>query len=332
MRFPLTKYILKRILWIIPCMLGVLIIVFTITYFTPGDPVKTMLGTGYTPEKYAEMAHEFGLDKGYFGRLGSYIWDLLSKGSFGKSFMSSIPISKEVGERFPVTLRLAIMSTCIMVILGIPLGVLTATKQYSVLDMSLTVFALIFCAIPGFVLAILALVLFGVKLRWLPIGGLDTWKSYILPLLSTSLGGVAVLMRFTRTSMLEVIRQDYIRTARAKGLKEGDIIRKHALKNCLIPVLTVVGGNLAMQMGGAIIVETIYNVKGMGMYMMNAINSRDYPIVLSMVLLTSFIVCAMNLIVDIAYALVDPRIKAQYASPKRKAKLMQNGKKEVART
>ena len=296
-------------------MLGVLIIVFTITYFTPGDPVKTMLGTGYTPEKYAEMAHEFGLDKGYFGRLGSYIWDLLSKGSFGKSFMSSIPISKEVGQRFPVTLRLA-----------------TATKQYSVLDMGLTVFALIFCAIPGFVLAILALVLFGVKLRWLPIGGLDTWKSYILPLLSTSLGGVAVLMRFTRTSMLEVIRQDYIRTARAKGLKEGDIIRKHALKNCLIPVLTVVGGNLAMQIGGAIIVETIYNVKGMGMYMMNAINSRDYPIVLAMVLLTSFIVCAMNLIIDIAYALVDPRIKAQYASPKRKAKLMQNGKKEVART
>jgi len=309
-------------------MLGVLIIVFTITYFTPGDPVLTILGSGYTPEKYAEMSHDLGLDKGYFVRLVTYIWDLISTGSLGKSYMSSIPISMEIGTRFPLTLKIALMSTVIMVILGIPFGILSAVKQYSVLDTSLTSIALILSAVPGFVLALLALVLFGVKLRWLPIGGLETWKSYILPLASNSLGGVAVLMRMTRTTMLEVIRQDYIRTARAKGLKEGAIVRKHALRNCLIPVLTVVGGNLSMQLAGAIIVETIYNVQGMGMYMMNAINSRDYPIINATVILMAFIVCVMNLLVDLMYAVVDPRIKAQYASPKRSNKAVEKLLKE----
>ena len=315
----------------IPVMLGVLIIVFTISYLTPGDPVITILGSGYTPEKYAAKAAELNLDKGYLGQLGSYIWGIVSRFDFGKSFYSNLSISAEFGRRFPITAALGILGVLIMVVLGLPLGILSAVKQYSALDYTFTVIALILAAMPGFVLAILGLVLFGVKLRWLPITGLDTPKSWILPLATNAMPCVAMLMRQTRTNMLEVIRQDYIRTARSKGLKEGEIIRKHALKNCLIPVLTVVGGNLAMQMGGAIIVETIYNVKGMGMYMMNAINSRDYPIVLAMVLLTSFIVCAMNLIVDIAYALVDPRIKAQYASPKRKAKLV-NAKKEVAKT
>ena len=302
-------------------MIGVVIVVFTITYFTPGDPVMTILGSGYTPEKYAEMSHDFGLDKGYFGQLGTYFWGLISKGSFGSSYLSKVPISMEIAKRFPLTLKVAILSTIIMVIVGIPLGIISATKQYSVLDTGLTSLALIISAIPGFVLALLSLVLFAVKLKWLPTGGLDAgWKSWILPIGANSLGGIAVLMRMTRTTMLEVIRQDYIRTARSKGLKEGVITRKHALRNCLIPVLTVVGGNLAMQLAGAIIVETIFNIQGMGLYMLNAINSRDYPIINATVILMAFIVCAMNLIIDMMYAVVDPRIKAQYASPKKRAK------------
>lgn len=328
----MIKYFIKRLLWTIPVMLGVLVVVFTITYFTPGDPVMTILGTGYTPERYAAMAHEFGLDKGYFGQIGSYIWNLISQGSFGKSFASNIPIAQEIAIRFPVTLKLALLSTFFVVVVGLPLGILSATKQYSAFDTSLTAVALILCAVPSFILALLSLILFGVKLRWLPISGLDTWKSWILPVATNALGGIAVLMRMTRTTMLEVIRQDYIRTARAKGLKESVVVRRHALQNCLIPVLTVIGSNLTMQLAGAIIIETIFNINGMGMYLMQGILARDYPVINGTVILIAFIVCVMNLAVDLLYALVDPRIKAQYTSGKRKAKAirkLRNAKTEV---
>ena len=314
-------------------MLGVLIIVFTITYLTPGDPVKTILGTGYTPEKYAAKARDLGLDKGYFGQLGSYIWNLVTHLSMGKSFMSSIPVTQELAHRIPVTFEIAFLSIIVIVITGLPLGILSATKQYSLLDTGLTSFALILCAIPAFVLALLALVLFGVKLRWLPISGLSTWQSWILPVATNSLGGTAVIMRMTRTTMLEVIRQDYIRTARAKGLQEGAIVRKHALKNCMIPVTTVAGSFLAFLMSGAIIVETIFSIPGLGMYLMGGITARDYPVINGTVILMAFIICAMNLIIDVIYAFIDPRIKSQYVSSKKKArevaKLIEN-KAEVA--
>jgi len=312
-------------------MLGVLIVVFTITYLTPGDPVKTILGTGYTPEKYAVKARDLGLDKGYFGQLGSYIWNLLTHLSMGKSFMSSIPVTTELAHRIPVTFKIALLSIVVIVITGLPLGILSATRQYSLLDTGLTSFALIMCAIPAFVLALLALVLFGVKLKWLPISGLATWKAWILPVATNSLGGTAVIMRMTRTTMLEVIRQDYIRTARAKGLKEGAIVRRHALKNCMIPVTTVAGSFLAFLMSGAIIVETIFSIPGLGMYLMTGITQRDYPVINGTVILIAFIICAMNLIIDVIYAFIDPRIKSQYVSPKRGAKAVAKlNKAEVA--
>jgi peptide/nickel transport system permease protein len=329
----LIRYIIKRLLWTIPVMLGVLIIVFTITYLTPGDPVKTILGTGYTPAKYAVKAHELGLDKGYFGQIGSYIWNLVTHLSLGKSFTTSIPVTQELAKRIPVTFKIAFLSIIIIVITGLPLGILSATKQYSVLDTSLTSFALVMCAIPAFVLALLALVLFGVKLRWLPISGLHTWQSWILPVATNALGGTAVIMRMTRTTMLEVIRQDYIRTARAKGLKESAIIRGHAMKNCMIPVTTVIGSYLAALLSGAIIVETIFSIPGLGMYLMGGITARDYPVINGTVVLLAFIVCAMNLIVDVIYAFIDPRIRSQYVSPKKKAKAVQKftgDKAEVA--
>ena len=316
----MARYILKRILWMIPVMLGVLIIVFTISYLTPGDPVITILGSGYTPEKYAAKAAELNLDKGYLGQLGSYIWGIVSRFDFGKSFYSNLSISAEFGRRFPITAALGILGVLIMVVLGLPLGSLSAVKQYSALDYTFTVIALILAAMPGFVLAILGLVLFGVKLRWLPITGLDTPKSWILPLATNAMPCVAMLMRQTRTNMLEVIRQDYIRAARSKGLSERTILWKHALKNCLIPIITVTGGMVAMVMAGSIITENIFNIKGMGTYMYGAIMQRDYPIVNGCVLLIAFIVCCVNLIVDICYALIDPRIRARYASTGRKKK------------
>ena len=304
-------------------MLGVLIIVYTITYFTPGDPVKTILGTGYTEEKYIAKSQEYGLDKGYFGQIGGYIWNLVTKLSMGKSFMTNIPVTQELAKRIPVTFKIAFICIAVILAIGLPLGILSATRQYSILDTGLTSFAMILTAIPSFVLALLALIVFGVKLKWLPISGLNTWKSWILPVFTNSLGGTAVIMRMTRTSMLEVIRQDYIRTARSKGLKEGVIIRRHAMKNCMIPVTTVAGSFLAFLMSGAIILETIYSIPGLGMYLMSGITSRDYPVINGTVILIAFIICGMNLIVDIIYALIDPRIKSQYVSPKKKARALE---------
>lgn len=304
----------------IPVMLGVVIIVFTISYFTPGDPVLAIVGITATPEQYANKAAELGLDKGYFGQLSSYIWGIISKFDFGRSFQSNLRVVDEFGLRFPVTLRLGLSSVAVAVLIGLPLGVLSAIRQYKPVDFVCTICALIFAAIPGFVLSLVSLLFFGVKLRWLPVGGIDGFKSWILPVLTSALPGVALMLRQTRTNMLEVIRQDYIRTARAKGLSERVIRQKHALKNCLIPILTVIGGNVAFVLSGALITENVFNIRGLGSYLYTGIMSRDYPIINGCVLLIAFIVCICNLLVDISYAFVDPRIRSQYAAGKKKAK------------
>jgi peptide/nickel transport system permease protein len=307
-------YIFKRLLWIVPVMLGVLIIVFTITYFTPGDPIASMLGPGYTPERYAQKAAELGLDQGYFVRLGKYIWNAFAHLDLGKSFLSNLSISKEIAARFPITLCIGLLTIILMIAVGMPLGIFSAIRQYGAVDAALTVAALVMNAIPAFVFALLALILFGVVLRWLPTNGLDSWKSWILPVVTSALPGIAVVMRMSRTTMLEVIRQDYIRTARSKGLREGAIIRKHALKNCLIPLITVTGGFMTSVLAGSIIVETIFGISGLGMYLMGGIIGRDYPVINGAVLLISLIVCVLNLAVDLLYAMIDPRIKAQYSA------------------
>ena len=317
------RYIIKRILWMIPVLIGVIVIVFTIAYFTPGDPVMNILGAaGYTPERYAAKQAELGLDRPFIVQLGSYIWNLTTRFDFGKSFGSAIPIASELSNRLPITIRLNLMSLVLMIAIGLPLGMVSALKQYSILDTTLTSLALIVAAIPGFILAVLAALVFAVKLKWLPLTGLSDWRAWILPVACSALPGIALYMRFTRTTMLEVIRQDYIRTARAKGLKENAVIMKHALKNCMIPLTTVVGTMVATMFSGAIIIETVYAIPGMGMYMLQGINSRDYPVIIGVVFCVSLLVCTINLLVDIFYAFIDPRIRVQYISPKKKTKMV----------
>ena len=305
----------------IPVLIGVIVIVFTISYFTPGDPVMNILGSkGYSPETYAAKAAELGLDKPFLTQLFTYIWKVFTRMDFGTSFASYIPVMSEIANRLPITIRINLMAIALMVIIGLPLGILSALRQYSILDVTLTSFALIVAAIPSFVLAVLAALFFAVQLRWLPLTGIATWKAWILPVGCSALGGIAVYTRYARTTMLEVVRQDYIRTARAKGLRESTVIRKHALINCLIPLTTVVGGFIATVFSGGIIVETIFAIPGMGMYLLNGIIARDYPVTNGVVFWVSVLVCSINLVVDILYAFIDPRIRVQYASPKKLAK------------
>lgn len=322
----MARYIIKRVLWMIPVMLMVVVVVFTITYVAPGDPVIMLLGPeNNTPEAYAKKAAELGLDKnhfvkGYFIQLGTYIWNLVTKLDLGKSLQTNIPVARELAARLPITFTIGILGMLLMMAIGLPLGILSALKQYSVLDTTLTSISLIFTAVPPFVLSLLCALLFGRVLQWLPLRGIESWKSWVLPVFCSAAGGIAIYMRMTRTTMLEVIRQDYIRTARSKGLSEGVVIRKHALINCLIPLTTVIGTLLANMFSGSIIVETIFSINGMGIYLMSGIIYRDYPIINGSVVFISLLICIVNLLNDIAFAFIDPRIRAQFVKPREKPK------------
>ena len=316
----MIKYILRRVLWVIPVMIGVIIIVFTISYFSPGDPLVVILGSDFSPGAYERMAKEYGLDKGYFGQLGDLFWNMITRFDLGRSYVTSIPVSAQIADRIPITMRLSLSAIVLMVAVGLPLGVLSALKQYSLADVGLTTMSLILASIPSYVLALLAALVFGVMLRWVPVTGLASWKSWILPVICASGSGIATYTRMSRTTMLEVIRQDYIRTARAKGQKESVIVVKHALRNCMIPLTTIIGAQVAHIFSGSVIIETIFAIPGMGLYLMSGIQGRDYPIVTGCVSVICLLVCVVNMLVDVAYAFIDPRIKAQFISSKAKEK------------
>lgn len=318
----MLRYILKRLLIIIPTMLGVLLIIFTINFFIPGDPAKLALGSNYTEEAYIAKRAEMGLDKSFAVRYVDYVVDIVTGFDLGTSYDSKRPVSNMIRSCIGVTIQLGLWSCLITVVLGVGIGIVSAVKQYSAIDYAATGFAVVFSAAPAFWIALMAMLLFCLKLRWFPASwSAGDWKSMVLPVLCMALSPISLVARITRTSMLDVINQDYIRTARAKGAKEKSVIFSHALKNALIPVLTVVGAQFTMVVGGSFIIESIFSINGIGKLLLTAINTRDYPVIQGTVLVLSFFVCIINLVVDVAYAYVDPRIKAQYESRKKSVRL-----------
>ena len=316
----MLKYVLKRLLLIIPTMLGVLLIIFTINHFMPGDPVQAMLGSNYTEEEYDAKEAELGLDRPFVVRYVDYVIGVVTEGSLGISYETKRDVSEEIfSKRLGVTLQVGVVASLITIVVGVGIGILSAVKKYSAIDYGVTTFAVIFSAAPGFWVALMAMILFCLKLpifhaSW-DTGGL---KALVLPVVCMALSPIALVARMTRTSMLDVINQDYIRTARAKGVAERKVIFSHALRNAMIPVLTIVGQQLIMVVGGSFIIESVFSIPGIGMYMLDSINSRDYPAIQGTVLVLSFFVCVINLLVDIAYAFADPRIKAQYENSQKK--------------
>ena len=330
----MIKYILKRLLMMIPVLLGVLVIVFSLSYLMPGDPVLNQMPDNYTQEQYDQVKHEMGLDRPFLVQLGDYILDVVTRLDLGTSYMTNRSVTASISERIWVSIRIGLLSIGITVLLGIPFGIISAVKQKTALDYSVSILAVILASIPGFWLALMGIILFSIKLNnFLPASGLSSWKHYIMPVVSNGMMSLAGTTRMTRSSLLEVIRQDYIRTARAKGLREMVIIRKHALKNALIPVITMLGGQFSMVIGGSVITESIFNIPGMGSLMVTAINNRDYPLIMGITLVIAVFVCCINLLVDLAYAAIDPRIKAQFsgANKRRKKENAQlEGKEEQA--
>lgn len=313
----MLKFIGKRLLLFIPVVLGVLFIVFTINCFTPSDLVYAILGMNVSEADYAAKAEELGLNDPFFVRFFNYVADIVTKGDLGKSYGNKRDVMEQILERCPKTLLLGAIGMLITVVIGIPCGIISATKQHSLLDYSVTGVSLLFASVPNFWLALMLVILFSKQLGWLPATGIKTWQGWILPCLTLGLGPLANVTRITRSSMLDVIRQDYIRTARAKGLTERQIIFKHALRNALIPVVTVVGFMLSMIMGGSAVIEGIFNFPGIGSMLMSAISTADYPLIQGSIVFISLFVCVINLLIDILYGFIDPRIKAQYSKPKK---------------
>ena len=310
----MLRFILKRLLMIIPVLLGVIIITFVLSNFMPGDPVVNHLPSNYTQEQYDAKKAELGLDKPILERLVNYIIDIVTRFDLGDSYTSNRPVMTDIRSRIWVTLKLGIYSTLLTLILGIPIGIYSATHQYSPMDYVTTTISVFLAAIPGFWLALIAVIIFCLKLQWLPSSGLFTWKHYILPVICNGMMPLAITTRMTRSSMLEVVRQDYIRSARAKGVTERAVIVKHALKNALIPIITVAGTQLSIIVGGSIVIESIFSIPGMGALLVTAVNSRDYPEILGVTFIISIFVCFINLLVDITYCAVDPRIRDEFSS------------------
>lgn len=313
----MLRYILKRILLMIPVILGVLVIVFCVARFG-GDPVWSLIGADATEEEYQIMYHQLGLDRPYIVQFFDYVLGVVTRFDLGVSYATKLPVLNEVIKRLPISLTLAIISNAISVVLGIVFGILCAINQNSKIDYILTLLSLIAASLPGFWFALMLMLFFSVWLGWLPATGIATWKAWIMPCIAMGMGPIATIARTTRSSMLEVIRQDYIRTARSKGVAEFTVIYKHAFKNAIIPVITVIGAMVNFSIGGAVVIETIFNIPGIGTYMMTGIVSNDYPVIQGTVLVLSLIVCIINLIVDILYGFVDPRIKAKYITGKKK--------------
>lgn len=309
----MLKYVSKRILLIIPILLGVSFIVFAILSFTPGDPASIILGNGATQEAIDQLNQELGYNRPFLQRYITYVADIIFRFDFGFSYQTRLPIAQQLVERLPISIRLASFAIILACIIGIPIGILTAVKQYSFWDTGPTIAALIFAAFPTFWLGMLLLYSFSLKLKFFPSYGASTWVHFVLPVIGLGVPEAATLMRFTRSSMLETIRQDYIRTARSKGAPERRVIFKHAFKNALIPIVTIVGVDFAALMGDACATEVLYSMPGLCTMIINGIRQKDVPSVMGATLLLTALCSIVVLVVDIIYAFIDPRIKAKYS-------------------
>ncbi|WP_027363935.1 ABC transporter permease [Desulfotruncus alcoholivorax] len=307
----MSKYIVKRVLIVFPTLLAIIFIVFGIMSLTPGDPARMMLGQQASPEAVARVNHELGFDRPFIIRYGDYVVKLL-EGDMGNSYRTGRPVFNEIISRLPTTAKLASAAILLAVMIGVPLGILSAVKQYSLYDITGTAAAMLMASIPGFWFGLMAILLFALKLGWLPSNGSDTWVHYILPAITLAIPVSASLLRLTRTTMLETIRQDYVRTARAKGQTEKKVIFHHALKNALLPVVTVAGLEFGGLLGGVVTIETVFSINGVGTLIIDAIRMKDVPQVTGCAIFLAFLFMMVMLIVDILYAYIDPRIRARY--------------------
>ncbi|MEH7375166.1 MULTISPECIES: nickel ABC transporter permease [Neobacillus] len=304
----MLMFILRRLIQTIPVVIGVTFVVFFIMQLVPGDPAVLLAGEGASKETVNAIREQLGLNRPLLVQYFDYLLNVF-QGDFGNSLKNSQPVLDEIMVRLPITMELAFFSIIITIVLGMAAGIISAVKPYSLTDTSVMLVALLGISLPSFWFGLMMMYFFSVKLQILPVAGWDSILHVILPALTLGAGGAAIVARMTRSSMLEVIRQDYIRTARAKGLREHVIIYKHALRNALIPVITVVGLQFGALLGGTVLVESIFAINGLGRMIVDAIRMRDLPVVQGGVLAASLIFVIVNLFVDVFYRFFNKRIE-----------------------
>lgn len=304
----MLMFIIRRLVQTIPVIIGVTFVVFFIMQLVPGDPAVLLAGEGASKETIEGIREQLGLNRPLYIQYLDYLMNLV-RGDFGVSLKNNQPVLDEILVRLPITMELALFSIIITIVLGMGAGIISAVKPYSLQDVGVMLVALIGISLPSFWFGLMLMYFFSVKLQILPVAGWDSLQHVILPALTLGAGGAAIVARMTRSSMLDVIRQDYIRTARAKGLRERLIIYKHALRNALIPVITVVGLQFGALLGGTVLVESIFAINGLGRMIVDAIRMRDLPMVQGGVLFASLIFVMVNLLVDVFYRFFNKRIE-----------------------
>lgn len=308
------KYVLKRLLLTIPILLGVIIVVFIMINIVPGDPGRNILGMQAAQEDVDRLNHELGYDQPMLTRLVQYLEDIIFHFDFGETWFTGNRVLEDISMNFVYTFRVVLFGTALYVLLGVPLGVLSAVKQYSVTDNVLRILAMIFNSMPSFWFGLVALLVFSLWLGWLPSNGVDTWKNYVLPVAVYGIGSAGGLLRTTRTIMLESIRQDYIRTARAKGATEKRVIWRHALPNVSLPLINLIGLTFGGMLGGTVLIETTFSMPGLGTLVLDAVRAKDVPLVMGTTIFLAAIWCVAVLAVDVISAYADPRVRAKYTT------------------
>ncbi len=308
----MLRFVARRLLYLVPVWIGISLVAFALASLTPGDPARLALqrelGRQPTAEETTAAREQMGLDDPAPIRYARWLGDAIT-GDLGTSYRTGSPVLTSLADRFPTTLQIAGGGLLLAILIAIPLGILAAVYQRGLLDHLSRVFALVGASMPSYWVAYLLILLLSVRLGWLPVAGSETWKHAIMPALTLGIGGSASLMRLTRAEMLETLNQDYIRTARAKGLRGAGVMVRHALRNTMIPISTVLGMRFAGMLGGAVIVETIFAWPGIGKLVVDAIFDRDYPMIQGFVIFMGTAFLLINLLVDLGYGLIDPRIR-----------------------
>lgn len=313
----MSKYILKRCLWMIVIVLGSAFVIFTILYLTPGDPAKAMLGANASEADVENLRNTLGLNNSYLTQLKDFFYNVFINHDFGTSWSYKVPVMTELLNRLPRTVIIGVFAMILNLAVGLSLGIFAATHEGKWQDSFSMAIAMLFISCPDFWVALMMILLFALKLGILPAYGIDGPANYIMPIICSALGGIAVNARQTRSSMLEVFRADYITTARSKGQKEKVIVRRHMLPNALMPIITTMGTAFASIVAGSAVIESVFSIPGVGLYMLDRINNRDYPVVRGCVLFFAAFTAIAMLLVDLTYSFVDPRIKAQYSKGKK---------------
>lgn len=303
----LFLYLLRRLVQAIPTLLGVAILMFLFVRALPGDPARLYAGLDATATEVAAVRERFGLDRSVPEQFGLYLGSLL-RGELGRSFRSDRPITELLERHFRATLALSLIAIALAMIVGVALGVIAAVRRGSLTDLGVTIGSILGISAPSFFVGILLIYVFAVQWRLFPVAGSLTWSGMVLPAVTLAAGAIGTVARFTRSSLLEVMGEDYVRTARAKGIHPRTVLRKHVLKNALIPVITITGLQFGFLLSGAVIVETVFNFPGLGWLLIQSIEARDYPVIQALMLVFSVQFVLINLLADVLYAAVDPRI------------------------